>query len=317
MWPETACGVALCHLVRPTQTPPVGTHADGSDSLQNESHNIDACVQSARLLGGEILIADSGSTDGTLEIVAGMSDCRLIERAFIDYADFRTGRFLRPVNPGCLCSTRTNASPNRWPTKFCTFWPPTLATSTLIGWPGARFFWGTKRGLDRGGGMESIDSSGATTVVMHRVACTNHYKVAPGRRGRLRNQLLHYSINSYDEYFAKHVNYTRWSAADLWDRGQRSSMWRMLARPAFRFLWLYLVRGGFLDGAVGLQLCMLQSFFVTMVKQGRLWEMEHGRMSTMTTIKPRSCRFQPGNIAPPERDSAGRLPKPDSAILWP
>ena len=36
--------------------------------------------------------------------------------------------------------------------------------------------------------------------------------------------------------------------------------------------------GGFLDGAVGLQLCMLQSFFVTLVKQGRLWEMEHGQI---------------------------------------
>ena len=56
---------------------------------KNERHNIAACVDSARLLGGEILVADSGSTDGTLEIVADMPDCRLIDRAFVNYADFK------------------------------------------------------------------------------------------------------------------------------------------------------------------------------------------------------------------------------------
>jgi (heptosyl)LPS beta-1,4-glucosyltransferase len=55
---------------------------------KNERRNIEPCVASARLLGGEILVADSGSTDGTLDLVRGMSDCRLVERVFINYADF-------------------------------------------------------------------------------------------------------------------------------------------------------------------------------------------------------------------------------------
>ena len=66
-------------------------------------------------------------------------------------------------------------------------------------------------------------------------------------------------------------------AADRWDRGIRATPAQLFLRPAMHFLWLYLARGGFLDGAVGLQTSMLQAFFVTFVKQGRLWELEHGR----------------------------------------
>ena len=49
----------------------------------------------------------------------------------------------------------------------------------------------------------------------------------------------------------------------------------MLVTPFMRFFWLYVLRLGFLDGLVGLQICMLQAFFVTFVKQARLWELSH------------------------------------------
>jgi hypothetical protein len=49
----------------------------------------------------------------------------------------------------------------------------------------------------------------------------------------------------------------------------------LLVRPALRFLHLYVVRKGFLDGLPGLQVCMLTAFFNTFMKQARLWEMEH------------------------------------------
>jgi glycosyltransferase involved in cell wall biosynthesis len=260
---------------------------------KNESHNIAACVQSARLLGGEILVADSGSIDGTLEIVAGMPDCRLIQRAFINYADFKNWAIPQASEPWVFVLdaderiTEPLADEMRHvlaanPQDVDAYW---VDRRTFFLGHEARFGPWWRDGVYR---LFRRD-------VCRYAPCRVHesLQVAPGRRGRLRHQLLHYSINSYDEYFAKHVNYTRWSAADLWDRGQRSSMWRMLARPTFRFLWLYLARGGFLDGAIGLQLCMLQSFFVTLVKQGRLWEMEHARIvedDNQATILPFSAQ---------------------------
>ena len=56
---------------------------------KDEQLNIRPCIESVRLIADEILIADSGSTDGTLDIVRQMGGCRIIEREYIHSADFK------------------------------------------------------------------------------------------------------------------------------------------------------------------------------------------------------------------------------------
>src|SRR5712675_3506632 len=55
---------------------------------KNERKNIRACVTSARQVADEVLVADSGSTDGTLEIARGLG-CRIIEREYGTSGDFK------------------------------------------------------------------------------------------------------------------------------------------------------------------------------------------------------------------------------------
>ena len=60
----------------------------------NERRNIRPCIESVRSIADELLIADSGSTDGTLDIVREMfesfpGECRLIEREYVNSADFK------------------------------------------------------------------------------------------------------------------------------------------------------------------------------------------------------------------------------------
>jgi (heptosyl)LPS beta-1,4-glucosyltransferase len=242
---------------------------------KNERHNIETCVASARLLGGEILVADSGSTDGTLNLVRGMSDCRLVEREFVNYADFKNWSIPQASQPwvfvldaderitpelaGEVHQTLAAASPT-----IDAYW---IARRTFFLGHEARFGPWLNDGVYR---LFRRDRCRYGECRVHESLLVEKH-----RRGRLRNKLLHYTANSYDEFFAKYVNYTRWGAADRWDRGIRTTPASMFTRPMLRFLWLYLARGGFLDGAIGLQSCMLQAFFVTFVKQGRLWELEH------------------------------------------
>src|SRR6476646_2697115 len=56
---------------------------------KDERRNIRPCIESARLVADEVLIADSGSTDGTLDIVREMGGCRIIEREYITPSDFK------------------------------------------------------------------------------------------------------------------------------------------------------------------------------------------------------------------------------------
>ena len=56
---------------------------------KDERRNIRACIESVQAIADEILIADSGSTDGTLDIVRDIGGCRIIEREYINSANFK------------------------------------------------------------------------------------------------------------------------------------------------------------------------------------------------------------------------------------
>src|SRR4051812_12324542 len=55
---------------------------------KNERDNIRACIAGARLIADEVLLADSGSSDGTLEIAIELG-CRIIEREYGTSGDFK------------------------------------------------------------------------------------------------------------------------------------------------------------------------------------------------------------------------------------
>ncbi len=56
---------------------------------KDERRNIRPCIESVQPIADEILIADSGSTDGTLDIVREIGGCRIIEREYINSANFK------------------------------------------------------------------------------------------------------------------------------------------------------------------------------------------------------------------------------------
>jgi glycosyltransferase involved in cell wall biosynthesis len=244
---------------------------------KNEQCNIEDCVASARLVGDEILVADSGSTDGTLDLVRRMPDCRLVQRAFINYADFKNWAIPQAGQPWVLvldADERITPELAEEVRHTVAAAPPHIDAY----WIGRRTFF---LGHEARFGPWLNDG-------VHRLFrrdkcrygdCRVHESLSVGKRrcGRLHNKLLHYTVSSYDDFFGKYVSYTRWGAADRWERGIRTTPRQLFFRPLFHFLWLYLARGGFLDGAIGLQTSMLQAFFVTFVKQGRLWELEHCR----------------------------------------
>jgi glycosyltransferase involved in cell wall biosynthesis len=105
-----------------------------------------------------------------------------------------------------------------------------------------------------------------------------------GPEGRLQSHFLHYSFNKgLEDWFAKHNRYSTQEAIDnlreiregkidlpgilsLRDPVRRRRALKLLSmrmpfRPTLRFLYMYLLRMGFLDGRAGLTYCRLLAWY--------------------------------------------------------
>jgi len=237
---------------------------------KNERRNIRPCIESARQVADEVLIADSGSTDGTLEIVDQIGGCRRIEREYVHSGDFKNWAI-----PQASCAWVLILDADERIT-------PALAAeirNLLAEPPACDGYWVRRDNYFLG---HRIYHSGWGRDLVLRlfrrdegryVGDTDHAEVAvhSGRTGQLQARLEHYTYWTYDQYFHKFHRYTTWQAG-VWHRaGRRPSLFRLLSTGPLRFLRAYVLQLGFLDGVAGFQLSMLQGFY-SFMKQARLWE---------------------------------------------
>jgi hypothetical protein len=92
-----------------------------------------------------------------------------------------------------------------------------------------------------------------------------------GRSDRLRGPLLHYTYRSIGDYLDRLDRYTERGAADLRAAGRRPSVAAVVLRPAARFVRMYVLQRGFLDGLHGFLVCTFAAFSVGL-KYARLWD---------------------------------------------
>ena len=241
---------------------------------KDERKNIRLCIESVRAVADEILLADSGSTDGTLEIVRQMGGCRIIEREYINHGDFLDWAVPQAKNRWVLVVD----ADERLTESLAREIKQVLARPS----EGIDAYWVSFRCFFMGRPVRFSRWNTPALRLVHRDRCRNRqcrvhpeFLVPRERTGKLSGKLLHYSFWTYNEYFRKYEKYTQWVAEDRWDRGKRTGVFGLLVRPILRFFHMYFLRLGFLDGLPGIQICALMAFYNTFVKQGRLWEMEH------------------------------------------
>jgi glycosyltransferase involved in cell wall biosynthesis len=240
---------------------------------KDEQLNIRPCIESARAIADEILVADSGSTDRTLDIVRELGGCRVIRREYVHSGDFKNWAIPQASCPWVLLVDADERV------------TPQLAAEIrqlLRSGPPKDGYWIYRENHFLG---HRIRYSGWNTDRVIRffrrdlaryAGDTDHAEIdLPARdTGRLKGRLLHYTYWTYDQYFRKFHRYTRFQA-ERWRReGRRPGFSGLLLRPIFRFLHAYVVRLGFLDGLPGLQVCVTTAFY-SFMKQARLWELYH------------------------------------------
>ena len=89
--------------------------------------------------------------------------------------------------------------------------------------------------------------------------------------GRLRGHLEHASYRDVGDFLARADRYASLAADDWVAQGRRVRAWDFLVRPLGRFLGMYVVGGGFLDGARGFLLAALYAYYV-LIRSIKIWE---------------------------------------------
>lgn len=241
---------------------------------KNERANIRPCIESARLIADEVLVADSGSTDGTLDIIRSMGGCRIVEREYVHYGNFTNWAIPQARHEWIfLLDADERITPAlghelrgimRQEPKHTGYW--VARDNYFLGHPIRYSGWGSsfllrlfKRDLGRCFG--ETDHAG---IILQG-----------GTTARLRGRLTHYSFWTYDQYLRKIDRYSQRQAMVWYEQGRSASVLRLLFTGPLRFLRSYIVQRGFLDGPAGFQVCMLHGIY-SFLKQARLWELHHG-----------------------------------------
>ena len=89
----------------------------------------------------------------------------------------------------------------------------------------------------------------------------------------LRHELQHYAYRDIAHHLATIDRYTTLAAEQWLAEGRRTNGFEILIHPRLAFLRNYLVRGGIKDGAAGLLVSKLNSYYV-FLKFAKLWEMQ-------------------------------------------
>jgi glycosyltransferase involved in cell wall biosynthesis len=94
-----------------------------------------------------------------------------------------------------------------------------------------------------------------------------------GGAGRLKGELQHYSFRDLHDQLERINRYTTLAARQMHEQGRRARAWDLLLQPPAAFLRNYVLKRGFVDGAVGLAISLMNSYSV-FVKFAKLWEIQ-------------------------------------------
>ena len=247
---------------------------------RDEARLIEACLRSASF-SDQIVVVDSGSTDGTLEIVRGLAGeglpIELHEREWPGYAKQKQFALERCIGEWCINLDADEELAPGFAEALHAILPGTTASGfrvmgrfELLGlgmppigvasWPLRRI---TRRGRAR------FD----TSTLVHE------HLIIDGRVETRRDLvLLHRRAGAVDELVAKEAGYGGLKARQVRAGGRRGNGFKLLMNPTYAFLRTYVGRRYFLAGWPGYIAARRLASYV-FVTEARLMELGWERRS--------------------------------------
>ncbi len=233
----------------------------------NEAHRIARAIGSVSWVD-EIVVVDSGSTDGTAA-EAARHGAKVFNRKFDDFASQKNFALEKASQEWVLfldadeIVTGTLAKDAAEAVKSDSHNGYMVPRTNVI------FGRAMKYGGHQGDSHLRLFRKGAAYFEgpIHERA------VVKGKVGRLRSPIMHYSTETVKEYLTKLEIYTDLEAHLLLKSGKKVSAFDMALKPCLKFVKQYFLQGGFLDGVEGFMFYRL-SMFYSFVKYAKYFELK-------------------------------------------
>ncbi len=272
----------------------------------NEERNIGDCLESL-LWCDELVVVDSFSTDRTPEVAKSYPKVRFLQRPYRGSASQKNWAMDQTLFEWILIFDAD---------ERCTPELQEEIRSILNSGPRAEAYTIKRRAyfLDRVIRYSGWQHDRVVRLVRRGAGRYPNKRVHADMQTKgpaliLKNPMLHYMVESFDQYLPRIVRYGFWGAAQGWKTGRKSGFPEVFGRPLWRFVRMYFVQFGFLDGMAGLVFCMLQAFG-TYLKWAVLWEWRanaaRGRMPALPEFDEDEAVWKWGEAEePPATDGSG------------
>ena len=214
--------------------------------VKNEALVVADCLRSVVGLADEIVVLDSGSTDGTREVCERLG-ARVVDAEWLGFGPQKNLAVRSARNDWVLCLD----ADERVSAELSAGIRSALAAPTSGAYRCARRNRFLGRYLRHGEGYPDWSLRLFDRRIAHWSDDAVHEKViCAAPVGDLAGDLLHDSAETLEGYLAKQNRYTSLAAAAY--AGRPVSAARLIFSPLVRFVKFYLLRGGFRDGVPGL-----------------------------------------------------------------
>lgn len=250
---------------------------------RNEERNLPACLKSVAWCD-DVVVFDSFSSDATVSL-AEQQGARVVQRTFDNFASHKNWA-ISHVEFRHEWILILDADERITPELAHEIQALLTSSPRENGFYVARQNWFAGHWIRHGGWYPNWNLRlFRRGKAQYEPRIVHEHMVVEGEAGFLKNPLVHYDYKGIERYIERHNTYSSMEAVEvfrtlhgkkesntlkglLWARGPerrrflKNLAYRYLpARSFLKFLWMYIIQLGFLDGRAGFRYCLLHSIY--------------------------------------------------------